>query len=256
MVHRRAGRQFVDESRERRRGRPRTRRVHDVVAEEAHRQHTPAVGAGERRRRRAASACGRTRHRPARAPSRGSEVVGPAVDVGELGRASLRGTTSPGRRGTSGACTSRRGGEPATNSSVEARRHGIDREPHAGVLAAFDVVVRLVLVPRRALAGAGLLDEDVVVVEPHRRRSHQLGGDRGDAGLPDEPLDRRQPRASCRSPRRTHRRRRARPLGQRRQVGQVGVDRLARQLDVLRVETPRGRNRPVALGTLRRRSTA
>jgi hypothetical protein len=33
----------------------------------------------------------------------------------------------------------------------------------------------------------------VVVVQPHRGGAYQLGRDLGDAGLADEPLDRRQP---------------------------------------------------------------
>jgi len=71
-------------------------------------------------------------------------------------------------------------------------RHRVDGEPHAGVLPAIDVVVRLVLVPRRALARAGLLDQHVVVVEAHGPRAHQLGGDGRHAGLGDEALDRRE----------------------------------------------------------------
>ena len=49
VVHRRAGGELVDEAGERRRGGPPARGVHHVVAEEAHRQHTPAIRAGRRR---------------------------------------------------------------------------------------------------------------------------------------------------------------------------------------------------------------
>ena len=55
-------------------------------------------------------------------------------------------------------------------------RHGVDRDPGADP-AAVDVVVGLVLVPGRALPGAALLDQDVVVVQPHPLRAHQLGRD-------------------------------------------------------------------------------
>ena len=174
-----------------------------------------------------------------------AEVVGPAVDVGQLGQRAVGeplGLVVEERPGHEPLAAVRAGDE------LERRRpgHGVDGEPHAGVLAAVDVVVRLVLVPRRALAGAGLLDEHVVVVEPHRPRAHQPGGDRGDAGLPDEALHRRQPRPVAEVLDERAVVVGARPLGPRRQVGQVGVDGLPGQLDVL------GRRRPPARTPRRR----
>ena len=53
-------------------------------------------------------------------------------------------------------------------------RHRIDRNPHAAILEAFDVVVRLVLVPGRGLARAGLLGQHVVVVQARGPASHQM----------------------------------------------------------------------------------
>ena len=50
------------------------------------------------------------------------------------------------------------------------RRHRVERHPQADVLVAVDAVVRLVVVPRRHLAGPGLLHEDVLVEEADRRR--------------------------------------------------------------------------------------
>src|SRR6185437_5397597 len=51
--------------------------------------------------------------------------------------------------------------------------HWIDRNPEADVLAAFDVVVRLILMPGCRLPGGGLLGEHVIVIEPSRAAAHQ-----------------------------------------------------------------------------------
>ena len=45
--------------------------------------------------------------------------------------------------------------------------HRVHRDPGTRAMTV-DVVVRLVLVPRGALLRATLLDQDVVVIEPHR----------------------------------------------------------------------------------------
>ena len=183
-----------------------------------------------------------------------AEVVGPAVDVGQLGERAVReplGLVVEERARHVPLAAVRAGDELQRRLA----RHRVDGEPHAGVLAAVDVVVRLVLVPRRALAGARLLDQHVVVVQPHRPRAHQLGGDGGDAGLPGEALDRRQPlpvaevldeRAVVVG---------ARPLGERREVGEVGVDRLAGELDVLGRDAPRRATHARAPSRLRSRSS-
>ncbi|MNT06917.1 hypothetical protein D3C72_1416030 [compost metagenome] len=65
-------------------------------------------------------------------------------------------------------------------------RHRIDRNPHADVLHALDVVVGLVLVPRRALARAGLLHEQVVVVQAHGVGAHEPLREWRQRRLPDE----------------------------------------------------------------------
>ena len=46
-------------------------------------------------------------------------------------------------------------------------RDSVDRYPEGDVLRALDVIVRLVLVVGRGLRGERLLDQQVVVVEPH-----------------------------------------------------------------------------------------
>jgi hypothetical protein len=64
----------------------------------------------------------------------------------------------------------------------------VDRHPHAAGLRALDVVVRLVLVPRRPLARAGFLDEQVVVEETDAARAHQAPRDLGRSRAADEQL--------------------------------------------------------------------
>src|ERR1700716_2161667 len=54
---------------------------------------------------------------------------------------------------------------------------GIHRNPEAAVLPSADVVIRLILVPRCALARARFLCQHVIVVQAHRRASHQPGTD-------------------------------------------------------------------------------
>ena len=72
-------------------------------------------------------------------------------------------------------------------------RDGIDREPNRACLRPVDVVVRLVLVPRRPLRRPRLLHEHVIVVEPHLLGTHQLTGDRRRRRVPGDPLELGQP---------------------------------------------------------------
>src|SRR5260370_32261163 len=51
----------------------------------------------------------------------------------------------------------------------------VHRNPEAAVLLSADVVIRLILVPGRALARAGLLGQHVIVVQAHRGAAHQPG---------------------------------------------------------------------------------
>src|SRR4029077_12230234 len=53
----------------------------------------------------------------------------------------------------------------------------VHRNPEAAVLLSADVVIRLILVPGRALARAGLLGQHVIVIQPRRSAAHQPGTD-------------------------------------------------------------------------------
>ncbi len=113
---------------------------------------------------------------------------------------------------------------------------GVDREPHRDVEPSVDVVVRKILVPWGALGRAWFLDEDVVVVQAHRVAAHQLGSDLGGRCFEHEPAQRLDslPVAEVLDERPVVGG--ARPLGVRREIGQIGVDRLARQIDEAGVE--------------------
>src|ERR1700730_15395784 len=65
-------------------------------------------------------------------------------------------------------------------------RNWIHRQPHTRTHSPFNVVVRLILVPGRALTGTGFLDEQMIVIEPHDGRVHQLRGDRSRARVEDQ----------------------------------------------------------------------
>ena len=67
---------------------------------------------------------------------------------------------------------------PATSSRQPSSGHRVHRDPGAHARAVH-VVVRLVLVPRGALAGPALLHQHVIVVEADLRGEHQRGRDRG-----------------------------------------------------------------------------
>ncbi len=70
---------------------------------------------------------------------------------------------------------------------------GIDREPHRDVQPAVDVVVRQVLVPRRALRRAGSLTSTWSWYRRNGAGAHQLGGDLGGRRLADESTHRFDP---------------------------------------------------------------
>ena len=63
--------------------------------------------------------------------------------------------------------------------------HRVHRDPGAHAMPV-DVVAGLVLVPRRALPGPALLDQDVIVVEADLRRGHHSSGQGGDPGIPGQ----------------------------------------------------------------------
>ena len=92
-------------------------------------------------------------------------------------------------------------------------RDRIDRKPHRARLRAVDVVVRLILVPRRALRRPRLLHEHVVVVEPHLARRPSTRRRSPPRASPRRPARARAAAASCRSPRRSGP---GRPAGSRR----------------------------------------
>ncbi len=81
---------------------------------------------------------------------------------------------------------------PQVRSGDELERRfpadGVDRHPQRAGLRAGDVVVRLVLVPGRALPSARLLHQHVVVVQANLSCAHQLPGDGGGLRAPDELL--------------------------------------------------------------------
>lgn len=100
-----------------------------------------------------------------------------------------------------------------------------------------NVVVRLVLVPRGALGGPGLLHQDVIVVEAQLRGGHQRRGNRGYARVPGQLLDQRYllPPAEV-----LHKGAwvtgAAGDLGQRATPGQDDVNRSGRGRDLMRAE--------------------
>ena len=121
--------------------------------------------------------------RPAQLP----ELLRMRIDVGQFGQRAFRKPfgllVAEGARHVPGA-----GVRAGHKTQRAGQGHRVHRDPEAHVLEAVDVVVRLVLVPRRALAGTGLLRQHVVVVEAHlggvahevrrdrcrRRRAHEL----------------------------------------------------------------------------------
>ena len=109
------------------------------------------------------------------------------VDVGQLGQAAL---------GEPAGLLLQEGARHQPRAAVRARHqlqapvlgHRVHRDPRADA-PAVHVVVRLVLVPRRALPGPALLHQHVIVVEADPRRGHQGGGQGGHPGVPGQPLD-------------------------------------------------------------------
>ena len=158
-----------------------------VVAEEAHRERPPPAPAGSPLLQRAASACGRRRRRRARAPNQMIRNVSGRRRCPEAPRGSP--PEPPRLRVHEGAGHQPRpGGSPPTNSSVASRATGSTGSHMLHVLRALDVVVRLVLMPGRALRRARLLHQQVVVEEAHALAAHQLAGDAPAARAADELL--------------------------------------------------------------------
>jgi len=140
--------------------------VQHVVAEEAERQHPPPVrtvdtAGGVERQHVEEDGVARLE-----LPADHPEAIRLAVDIREIGEGAFR---EPLRLAVEERPRHVPGAEVRASHELERRRPAdrVDWEPHADVLAAFDVVVRQILVPRRSLTRARLLDEDVVVVEPH-----------------------------------------------------------------------------------------
>ncbi len=75
---------------------------------------------------------------------------------------------------------------PSGNHQRGFASHGINRNPEADVLAPFDIVVRLILVPGRRLPGAGLLRQHMIVVEPDSGALHQPPRGFGQRRIEDE----------------------------------------------------------------------
>ncbi len=171
-MHRRSRRQFLAQAGKFRRGTPAARRVRHVIAEKPHGKYAAAV--------RARDALGRMQREHVKAhgvarlqfPAENGKAGACGLDVRQVGQ---RAFGKPlGLVLHEGA---RHQPRPQMRSGHEFQRgfaiHRINRNPEADVLAAFDIVVRLILVPRRRLPSAGLLRQHVIVVEPNGRAPHQ-----------------------------------------------------------------------------------
>jgi hypothetical protein len=53
----------------------------------------------------------------------------------------------------------------------------IDRNPKAYIVPAFDIIIGLILVPRRALHRSGLLGQHMIVMEANNPAGHQFRSD-------------------------------------------------------------------------------
>ena len=149
MIHGRARREHVNEARKLRQGPPWPRRMSDVVARKTDRKHAAPLDAVD----------------IARLQSPAEYAVGNAirVDVQQLGETALR---------ESFRLLVEKGARHEPRSQVRARDEfergrtadRIHRHPHAEVASAFDVVIRLILMPRCSLARCRLLGQHVIVI--------------------------------------------------------------------------------------------
>ena len=151
--------------------------------------------------------------------------LGIGVKVRDFSEAALREPSGPvvkeGPRhipgSTVGAGNKANGGRPV---------HWVDGEPHAGILMAVHVVVRKILMPTGVLSGSRLLHQDVVVVQTHGARLRQGGGDPCSRRLADELFHLWDPVPVAEILDEGPVVMGAGPLGQWREVGQVGLDGL------------------------------
>jgi hypothetical protein len=115
------------------------------------------------------------------------ESAGAGVDVGQFGQAPLR---EPAR--LPGQERPRHQPRAAVRAGhhlqAAAFGHRVNGDPGADAVPVH-VVVRLVLMPRGALGGPGLLHQDVIVVEAQLRGGHQRCGDHGHPRAPGQLLD-------------------------------------------------------------------
>ena len=143
-----------------------------VVTQEAHREHTAAVCALYSTRRMQREHVKAHHVAGLDLPTHDGECSTVGLNVGQVLQAAfgepLRLVVHEGARHEPWALV--RTGHKLQRRSAG---HRIDRYPHADVLHAVDVVVGLVLVPGRALAGSRLLHQHMVVVQPHGARLHQ-----------------------------------------------------------------------------------
>ncbi len=165
MIHGRAGGEFRDKAGKFRRSAPTPRRVRHVVAEKPHGEYAAAMRAGD--------ACGRMQrehvkaHRVARfeCPAENVESIAGGLDIRQIGERALGEPFGLGiheRARHQPWPPVRAGHEFQSRFAI----HRIGRDPEADVLPALDIVVGLILVPRRRLPGARLLGQHVIVVKP------------------------------------------------------------------------------------------
>ena len=144
--------------------------------------------------------------------------------------------------------------EPATNSSVAVRETGSTGSHTEHVCVAVDVVVRLILVPGRALRRARLLHEHVVVVEAHPLGAHQPAGDRRCGRGPRRRAP--APRSRCQLQKSSKKRpgivRPARDESARARVGEVLLDRRLDEREIVLGERSADADGAVAPDTPRR----
>jgi hypothetical protein len=187
VVHGRARREFGRQAVEGRRGLPAARGVPGIVGQVPQRQDPPPGRIREPGRAvhgQEVEEDGVARLQPEPPDVERGRVTG---NVGQLGQAARRKPASllpqerPGHQPRAPVRAGHQLQAPALG-------HRVHRDPGADPVPV-DVVVRLILVPRRALGGPALLDQHVIVVEADPRGGHQRRGHGGHPRMPGQLLD-------------------------------------------------------------------
>src|SRR5262249_4361008 len=105
-------------------------------------------------------------------PAEDAEGGAVGLDVRKIGETALG---KPARLGIAKRAGHEPGPEVGAGDELQCRlaAHRINRNPEAAVLAAADVVIRLVLVPRCALPRARRLGQHVIVIQPGAAAAHE-----------------------------------------------------------------------------------